>query len=141
MSLYCMVYTSISNQKMANDDLKQLLNKARMKNQAQQITGMLLYLDPYFIQVLEGEYEVIGETFDRIKKDERHYKVSVIYKKEIQRRRFYNWTMGFNRVEKEEIEKMEGFSDFLQQSTNGSFERFPNKVDALLLMFKHEILF
>jgi len=31
MSLYCLVYTSISNQKMSDDNLKELLKKSRLK--------------------------------------------------------------------------------------------------------------
>ena len=102
---------------------------------------MLLYLDPYFIQILEGEHDVILAAFDRIKKDKRHHKVSVIYKKQIERRCFSNWTMGFNKVDKEEIEVIDGFSDFLQQPSVEFFQESPSKIDELLLMFKHEILF
>jgi hypothetical protein len=47
MSLYCLVYTSISNQKMSDDNLKDLLKKSRLKNETLNITGMLLYLDPF----------------------------------------------------------------------------------------------
>ena len=54
-SLYCLVYTSIANQKMSDDNLKDLLKKSRSKNETLNITGMLLYLDPFFIHILEGE--------------------------------------------------------------------------------------
>jgi hypothetical protein len=40
---------------MSDDNLKDLLKKSRAKNETLNITGMLLYLDPFFIQVLEGE--------------------------------------------------------------------------------------
>ena len=60
MSLYCLVYTSISNQKMSDDNLKDLLKKSRLKNEMLNITGMLLYLDPFFIQILEGEEAIVN---------------------------------------------------------------------------------
>ena len=55
MSLHCLIYTSVATQKMTDDYLKSILEKSRPKNIALSVTGMLLYLDPFFVQVLEGE--------------------------------------------------------------------------------------
>jgi len=84
MSCYCLVYTSIASQKISDDDLKYLLKKIRKKNAASQITGMLLYLDPFFMQVLEGEEVMVNDLFNLIKQDSKHHKVSLIYKKQIE---------------------------------------------------------
>lgn len=80
MSIYCYVYTSVSKLKWADNNLKNLLNKSRQKNASQNISGMLLYLDPFFIQILEGEEQSVNELFSTIKQDHRHNKVSLIYK-------------------------------------------------------------
>jgi hypothetical protein len=141
MSLYCLVYTSIASQKMTDDDLKDLLVRIRKKNEARQATGMLLYLDPFFMQVLEGEEAMVNKLFNLIKQDARHHNVSLIYKKPIEERYFSNWTMGFSKVSHENIAAMEGFSDFLQRPTTEFFNESPSKVDELLYKFKYEILF
>jgi hypothetical protein len=141
MSLYCIVYTSLSNQKMSDDDLKNLLKKARHKNETGLVTGMLLYLDPFFIQVLEGEEARLDELFNFIKQDPRHHKVALIYKKPIEERYFSNWTMGFSKISHENLATIEGFSDFLQRPTPESFNFSHSEVDELLYKFKHEILF
>lgn len=141
MSLYCLVYTSIAKQKMSDDDLKDLLTKIRKKNETRQVTGMLLYLDPFFMQVLEGEEAMLNELFNLIKHDSRHHKISLIYKKPIEERYFSNWTMGFSKISHEDLVAIEGFSDFLQKPTPEFFSNSPNKVDELLYKFKHEILF
>lgn len=141
MSLYCLVYTSISSQKVSDDDIKYFLQIIRHKNQQQQITGMLLYLDPFFIQALEGEESVVNQLFDAIKKDTRHHKVSLIYKKPITERHFENWTMGFSKINYKDIETIEGFSDFLQKPSIEFFNRAHNEVDKLLYQFKYELLF
>jgi hypothetical protein len=78
MSLYCLVYTSIASQKMSDDNLKDLLKKSRLKNETKNVTGMLLYLDPFFIQILEGEEAIVNESFNIIKQDSRHHKVKII---------------------------------------------------------------
>jgi Sensors of blue-light using FAD len=141
MSLYCLVYTSIANKKMSDDDLEDLLKKIRKKNETRHVTGMLLYLDPFFMQVLEGEEAMVNDLFNLIKQDSRHHKVSLIYKKPIEERYFSNWTMGFSKIGNEKLVTMEGFSDFLQKPTPEFFSNSPNKVDELLYKFKHEILF
>jgi hypothetical protein len=141
MSTHTLIYTSVASHKMTDNDLKELLKKSRENNSFLDITGMLLYLDPFFIQVLEGDEMIIDKAFDTIKEDPRHYKVSIIYKKLIPRRVFPDWTMGFNKVNRESIEKIEGYSDFLQKPSIEFFNKSPNKVFELLDMFKREILF
>jgi hypothetical protein len=139
--LHCLVYTSISSQKMSDDNLKYFLQVIRHKNELRQVTGMLLYLDPFFIQALEGEEAVVNQLFDVIKKDSRHNKVSLIYKKPIEERHFANWTMGFSKISYKDIETRDGFSDFLQKPSIEFFNRSNNEVDELLYKFKYEILF
>ncbi len=141
MPLYCLVYTSIANKKMSDDDLEDLLKKIRKKNETRHVTGMLLYLDPFFMQVLEGEEAMVNDLFNLIKQDSRHHKISLIYKKPIEERYFSNWTMGFSKISHENIAIMEGFSDFLQRPTAEFFSNSPSKVEELLYKFKHEILF
>ena len=145
MSLYCLVYTSLANQKMSDDNLKDLLKKSRLKNERKNVTGMLLYLDPFFIQILEGEEAIINESFNIIKQDSRHHKVKIIYKKPIEERSFPNWTMGFNKISDENVDAVEGFSDFWQRPTSDFFSDSPSETEKMLEkfldMFKHETLF
>lgn len=141
MSLYCLVYTSVANQKMSENHLKALLKKSRAKNETVGITGMLLHLDPYFIQILEGEEAVVARAFNIIKQDSRHQKVSLIYKKPITARSFANWTMGFNVINDENLEAIEGFSDFWQRPTSELFTDSPGEIEELLNKFRYETLF
>jgi hypothetical protein len=130
---------------MSDDHLKGLLEKSRLKNRKLNITGMLLYLDPFFIQILEGEEANINEIINVIKIDSRHYKVKVIYKKPIEQRSFPNWTMGFNRVRNDDLVEIEGFSDFLHRPTSDFFSdsngEIEKKLETLLEKFKDETLF
>jgi hypothetical protein len=141
MSLHTLVYTSVTQQKIQDDTLKDILEKSRQKNASQGITGMLLYMDPYFIQVLEGEEAIISAAFDKIKQDARHHKVSILYKQPIAERSFSQWSMGFNKVAQEQIGDIEGLSDYLQRPQAEFFADSPNKVFELLNLFRREILF
>ena len=73
MSIYCLVFTSVATRKISDEDLKGLLDKSRQYNLALNITGMLLYLDPYFMQILEGDESIIDEKFKKISNDEMHH--------------------------------------------------------------------
>ncbi|MEN9898748.1 MAG: hypothetical protein RLZZ66_2397 [Pseudomonadota bacterium] len=138
MSLHCLIYTSVAKQKLTDNSLKSILDRARPKNSALDITGMLLYLDPYFVQILEGEINVINETFKRISKDPIHHKVSLIFKKPISERSFSNWVMGFNKVGQEFSESFMSLDAFYNSE---NFRKKPREIVELLEMFKHETLF
>ena len=142
MSLHCLVYVSLSNQEMTEKDLKNLLKGARAEMKDLDITGLLLYRDGFYIQALEGEECKIDALFDRISKDPRHRDVTTVYKKPIQQRSFTDWTMGFSRIDDATaLEKIDGYSDFLQNPTPGFFKAQPSYAQMLLENFKHDLLF
>ena len=138
MSLHCLIYTSIASQKMTDDELKAILQKARPHNCQLQITGMLLYQDPFFMQILEGEEDIIQQQFERIAKDSRHHKVSIIYKKSIDERNFSDWTMGFNKIDNPAINYTVSLKEIYDK---GSFTDQSKFVLKLMKMFKNETLF
>ncbi len=136
MSLHCLVYISVANQEMSDKHLQALLKKARAKNEKLAITGMLLYRDGFFIQALEGKLEDIENLFATIEKDERHRDVRLVYKRPIQKRHFPDWTMGFNRIDDNNLDVLNGYSDFLQRPTPTFFIQYASEVDILLNRFK-----
>ncbi len=138
MSLHCLIYTSIATQKMPDEELKAILAKARPHNCQLQITGMLLYQDPFFMQILEGEEDIIQQQFERIAKDSRHHKVSIIYKKSIDERSFSDWTMGFNKIDNPAINYTVSLKEIYDK---GSFTDQSKFVLKLMEMFKNETLF
>ena len=141
MPLHCLVYVSLANKEMSDQDLKGLLKAARNKNEKLNVTGLLLYRDGFFIQALEGEEGTIDALFDRISKDSRHRDVTTVYKKPIKQRAFPDWTMGFSRMDDAVLEKIDGYSDFLQNPTPGFFKATPSYAQALLENFKADIFF
>lgn len=141
MSLHCLVYVSLATKDMQDKELRGMLKAARAKNERLGVTGMLLYRDGFFIQALEGEEETIDTLFARIATDSRHRDVTLVYKKPISQRGFPDWTMGFSRMTEGELEKMEGYSDFLQNPTPQFFTARPSYAQSLLENFKADLLF
>lgn len=109
-----LVYVSSATRAIEDDDLKQILASARGNNAALGITGMLLFYDGCFIQVLEGEQQVIEALFHKIEKDERHDRTVVLYRGEADERLFAEWTMGFRHASAEECRQLDGLNDFLR---------------------------
>lgn len=98
--MYYLIYVSSANFPMSSDDLLFLLEQSREKNRRLGITGMLVYKDGCFLQMLEGDKEVVLELFETIKKDPRHKDVIKVITGHIQQRNFENWSMGFSNMDK-----------------------------------------
>jgi hypothetical protein len=60
------------------------------------ITGMLLYVEGGFMQVLEGEDEAVAAVYARICNDKRHWNTQVLLDRHAPRA-FRDWSMGFER--------------------------------------------
>jgi hypothetical protein len=113
MSLITLVYVSASHHLMSDDELKAILEVSRRNNARDNITGMLLYRDGYFIQALEGEEEAVNATYAKIVRDPRHFNCIVVYRNAISQRSFASWAMGFNHISQVDPDAPEEVRDFL----------------------------
>lgn len=76
-------------------DLQSILAVARRNNQAEGITGLLMFNGKRFLQVLEGPAASVEQTFARIQRDARHRAHVVLSRKAVDRREFGDWSMAF----------------------------------------------
>lgn len=105
------IYSSAACERFDAAALRELLDDSRVRNERAGITGMLLYADGSFFQVIEGPAEAVSELFARIVADRRHEHVTRIIEEPIPRRSFGDWSMGFP-TEGEDLAQMPGFNDF-----------------------------
>jgi hypothetical protein len=75
-------------------DIQDILSACVKNNPSLDITGVLLYSDTKFIQLVEGSYQKIIELYDKIKNDARHERCVMVSLMPIKSRSFPNWTMG-----------------------------------------------
>lgn len=142
MSLVSLVYVSIAADSMTDGDVKDILDVAREFNGKNNITGMLLYRAPYFIQALEGEKSVVDPLFEKISQDERHRNVLLVFEDTIESRTFSQWSMGFNKITNEDLRDVEGLNDFLEGEKSISyFSDHPARATKLLESFKNRTYF
>ena len=78
----------------ANWDLvESILVSSTRNNPANNITGVLVVTETHFLQVLEGPFEPLNATFERIARDTRHEGTQLISFTAIRERRFAEWAM------------------------------------------------
>jgi hypothetical protein len=111
------IYASRATPSFDAAQLPALLEAARSANAAHDISGMLLYVEGNFFQVLEGDAEQVDRVFERICRDERHTRVTRIIHEPIADRDFADWTMGFASLSIAECAGYAGVNDFFTAST------------------------
>jgi hypothetical protein len=107
------VYASAALAPLSELELTQLLMSARANNTRRGVTGLLLYIDGSFLQVLEGEDRVVDALLERIAQDPRHDRVSILLRRTIEQRQYAEWAMGFVSP-KHLTESLPGYSDYLR---------------------------
>ena len=129
-----LIYTSSALAALQVKELKVILERARGKNAAISVTGMLLYTEGSFFQVLEGRDEIVDELFATISADPRHKRVTKIIDEPISQRDFGDWSMGFAEGSPAELTSIEGLSDFFQDG-NSFTNLQPGRAKKLLAAF------
>ena len=110
MRLHQLVYTSVATQPFDDNQLRELLQKARVFNHEHRLTGILLYSTGKFLQVLEGEQEAVQHLYyHRICADPRHVQLKVLADSPAPRRIFPDWGMGFALAKPATFERLTGY--------------------------------
>ena len=119
--LFQLIYVSTAVDELDDEGLVQLLTTSRRNNVRDNITGMLLYRDGHFMQVMEGEYLNVMSLYDRIRVDSRHRNVDILRAEHIWVRDFPDWTMGFECLDQFDPGALSGFSRFLEHEFRSTF--------------------
>jgi hypothetical protein len=116
-SLISLVYASRSTEHFHEHDIPDLLQQVRIANAKQEITGILLYICGSFLQVLEGQPEMVDACFSRILTDQRHTQLRLITKESIPERAFEGWTMMHKTLDPIEAGELIGEADYFTSPT------------------------
>jgi hypothetical protein len=110
---------STASKLFSDEELKEILSASQVNNARNHITGMLLYSEDTFLQVLEGEREMLDKTYERILDDTRHKGVIELDRGEITERNFPGWSMGFKTLSPAEFSQFDAFIDSPQGDAFG----------------------
>lgn len=131
--MYQILYTSNAVNRMSEDELSNLLSKAKQNNAKLDITGMLVYNDGSFIQILEGDKQTIKALLKTIIADPRHNNLIIIDESSISERSFSSWDMGFRHLTDSDIQNHPILKPLLQK-TNGTA---PGMINDVVDTFLH----
>jgi hypothetical protein len=135
--MYTVIYVSSAVNLFSDQDLATLLEKARINNHSLNITGMLLYKDGNFMQLLEGPRDAIDGLLLKIESDPRHRGMLRLLQQDRPEREFSDWAMGFKSLDPSSVCDIPGYSDFLDLPLNSDeFLQKPSLSLKLLLNFK-----
>ena len=136
-SIHRIVYVSSANGLFDKTALLDLLNKARDNNRRLNVTGMLLYKDGDFIQLLEGERGAVQALYRTIAGDPRHSGTILILEEDVPERIFSDWSMGFRDLSDPDVQSTPGYSQFMNsREVAEGFGQDPAECLELLRLFR-----
>jgi hypothetical protein len=100
-----LIYSSEATPGLAAAELEEMLAESRVRNRVYGITGVLLFVEGAFLQILEGEKDDVLGLMERIQRDPRHRGVKVFYEQEVDERAFASWSMAYLSPSAEEVAK------------------------------------
>ena len=95
MSVFQTIYVSVATELLKLTDLSEILTRARESNTKLGISGLLIFHENTFVQVLEGPRAGIESLLKKIELDPRHKNMKILLQKEIEEKEFDQWAMGF----------------------------------------------
>ncbi len=138
--LFSLTYVSSALKPFSKSELEQLLVVSRENNAERGVTGMLLYKEGNFMQVLEGDERKVRTLYEKISVDARHKDDIVLLQGPVAERQFPEWSMGFRDLDSPGAGDIPGYSEFLNTPLSGrEFSADPTRSQKLLLTFKRSM--
>ncbi|GAA3609320.1 BLUF domain-containing protein [Flavivirga amylovorans] len=126
-------YISDSCQEESLNTLKILFSKAKKNNSKYNITGVLIYSNANFLQVLEGDRVSVDATFKRISLDRRHRNLFKVIDINTQQRIFEDYNFGFTIVDNsKELGELNEYLEWLRKADNKSANKVVNMVENFI---------
>lgn len=134
-------YASTTTHEWSPEELLTLLTTCQTNNATNNITGILLYAHQTFFQVLEGEESIVNKVYASIEKDKRHKDCTIIAVEKIKEREFPYWSMGFEKIDIENLHNIKGLNDFFAKDfTPSGFASHKNIVGPLLAHLRSRLI-
>ena len=93
--LYTLCYVSSSNDNLSAKDLEHLFKVNKRNNTDLDVSGILIYNNGNFLQILEGDEKKVKSLFKKIQGDSRHNNLITLINNSIDERIFHDYDSGF----------------------------------------------
>ncbi len=92
---YAISYVSTAKKDISDKEIEELLNISEEYNNREDITGILLFSEGNFFQVIEGEEKKVKSLYENIQKDKRHHNLIKIFEKPIHKASYDGYKSDF----------------------------------------------
>ncbi|PNW29124.1 BLUF domain-containing protein [Formosa algae] len=97
--MYQLNYHSKSVSELELNQLEHILETANVVNANKDVSGCLVYYNSSFVQILEGNKKDVLDVFEKIKTDNRHHSITLLWENYVDKRYFNKWSMAFHSPE------------------------------------------
>tara|TARA_R110002020_G_scaffold211682_3_gene417941 strand:- start:814 stop:1227 length:414 start_codon:yes stop_codon:yes gene_type:complete len=130
---YSIVYISSAADSLTKNDIQDVFNFTLDWNLDNNISGFLVYKNQSFIQLLEGDEQVLKELFERIKNDERHCNIIPIIQQNLPYKSFEGYQTSFlvsntDKLQRELID----YLDYIKLLENKEINKMISTVEKIL---------
>lgn len=121
------LYISSSRHADPTEDVTAFIEGARARNAANDVTGVLIFAEGTYMQLLEGPSQAVEATMERVTADQRHKGVIVLMDRQVESRLFADWSMGWRALARDHP-----LSDQVKRITTAKDITFQRKGDGAL---------
>ena len=134
-----LVYVSNRKSNCPQEEIDKILNSCEENNPRLNVTGVLLYTDQKFIQLVEGDARVITDLYDKIKDDSRHSNTMMISLGPIKEKSIPCWNMASRSISGSRFDYISTITDtdkiVFDKILNGESENGERVLDILKKFF------
>jgi len=138
MALHEVIYLSRASAPMSPEALAALMERSQRANVARGITGLLIYHQQEFLQLIEGERDAVEALYQAICNDPRHQQTYTMWSNPITERSFADWAMGFVAPVETALRGKAGYEPLLNLGLKATASDTAGK--KLLLMLRDDFL-
>ncbi len=124
---YAISYVSTANMDLIDQEVTNMMKGTMKFNGNHDITGILLYNDKSFFQLIEGEKETIVDLYKIIEKDSRHHDIIKFLEKPVFHPAFDGYLTEFitdiNKCDESTLEKYLHYIEVLNPGSQKSLKR------------------
>ena len=90
-----LLYSSDASPDLDEAEIDTLIETSKQNNMAKGISGLLIYMNRCFLQLLEGEEQKVRELYGKISRDPRHTEPFVYHEQHAVQKAYGSWMTGY----------------------------------------------
>ena len=128
-----LIYVSTAKESVDDEAVMDILQVSWRHNHNSDISGMLIYDDKHFVQLLQGPINTVDTLYDKISRDIRHHSIELIGTELLARKDVNGWGMGFI-SDREIVENL--YLKYNIKHAKGLYESEYHSLKSLLIELK-----